>query len=624
MTQAALLSSIPSPASGSIRGASEVILATASSSVARDYVFARTRKAASGSGDKLFSVALTFPNSEVFSEGTSPCTPPQCEPGETRPQAVENRPLLATIFLDRRTLHNDAQFLLPELVQLAASGLPRMLIVIVNDAPLSDHPIGDSVENLVTSRLMPWNLQLTFVRTGIILNHSGGTVFWLKKLSNFRKMIPPQWSACLLSASRFFSILEYERRLLCRPAADAPNWTSIRRISIPGRRTTWQHAFEELLPESQTPFLTRIAISIWWFTGMGHLIPTLLKLIQSFVTNSRESSRPVFSPASWRTLLRFCNRHSVDDIKIAGYNNGINHFGWKFPSQMVLSTSRIPGTIRLSGDCVTVDASVTLKDVMKYLEQKDRELQVIPNYSYICMGTSFFVPIHGSGSEVSTLGDTIESVLLFDRTREEFVFLKRGDEAFRCAMYDRSYPWLLVRLTLRTQKKRHFSMETSVLQDPSAEQVLAMFDNASASHVEIRKSHARQQQINLRIFRPISDASSSLKLPRDHIGRTWDLLEETPVASSLFHWFVRTFAYHVELFMTHEEFQIFWKHHRSLPISKIQLRRVLKDGMANSACRDHDCISADLFMTRRNRDVFTRFISQHLPDVRSNPGKQSL
>jgi hypothetical protein len=115
-----------------------------------------------------------------------------------------------------------------------------------------------------------------------------------------------------------------------------------------------------------------------------------------------------------------------------------------------------------------------------------------------------------------------------------------------------------------------------------------------------------------------------MEMPRDSIGRIWDRLEETPVVSTLFHWFVRTFAFHVELFLNPDEFAIFWKHHQSLPVSKIQLRRVLKDGITHSACVHNDCISADLFMTRRNRDVFCKFVATHLPKVRSNPGKQSL
>jgi len=153
-----------------------------------------------------------------------------------------------------------------------------------------------------------------------------------------------------------------------------------------------------------------------------------------------------------------------------------------------------------------------------------------------------------------------------------------------------------------------------------------MFTDAEASNVEIRKNKAASTSIDLRRYYADSAATATgaLKMPRDSIGRVWDRLEETPIVSWLFHWFVRTFAFHVELFLKADEFVIFWKHHQTMPISKIQLRKVLQDGITNSACAHENCISADLFMTRSNREVFVNFVSTHLPNVRFNPGKQSL
>jgi hypothetical protein len=116
----------------------------------------------------------------------------------------------------------------------------------------------------------------------------------------------------------------------------------------------------------------------------------------------------------------------------------------------------------------------------------------------------------------------------------------------------------------------------------------------------------------------------ALDLPQDRIGRTWDRIEETPILSSLFHWFVRTRAFHVELFLDPDEFRAFWSAHRSLPLRKIQLRRVHRDGLPHSAMRDGDRISVDLFLMRRHRDAFLEFVRRVLPGVSTNPGKQSL
>jgi len=69
------------------------------------------------------------------------------------------------------------------------------------------------------------------------------------------------------------------------------------------------------------------------------------------------------------------------------------------------------------------------------------------------MGTLYFVPVHGSGSHVSTLGDTIEAVLLYDEESEKFILSRRGDTTFRDSMYDTSRNRLLLRLTLRVKPK---------------------------------------------------------------------------------------------------------------------------------------------------------------------------
>jgi len=162
------------------------------------------------------------------------------------------------------------------------------------------------------------------------------------------------------------------------------------------------------------------------------------------------------------------------------------------------------------------------------------------------------------------------------------------------------------------------------LDAPTAEQLLEQFEDPQASHVEIRKSKATDSGVVVRSWQVVERGEGGAALPRDGIGRIWDRLEETPIASSLFHWFVRTYAFHVELFLTAEEFRVFWARHRSLPLSKIQLRRMRRDGMKHSACCEEDRISVDLFMLRGNRDVFCRFVSEELPGARANPGKQSF
>jgi hypothetical protein len=445
----------------------------------------------------------------------------------------------------------------------------------------------------------------------------------------------------------------------CEEASDSvqnSRFRSIRHLTILGVRRSWQSVLAERAAEQHADDAESLLSILCRSLGVQWFIAVVIRMLIRLMPSARQVDFHTLKPRTVREMISLYNRHNCRDIQLAGYNNGVNHFGWKFSDKTVVLTTGLPGKTQLSDASMldlearlrasgllgetnsrsdndiassrthfTVDAGLTLKHCIQELNRHDREFYVVPNYSWISMGTLFFVPVHGSGSHVSTLGDTIEDVLLYDGESEQFIFARRGDRLFRDAMYDTSRHRLLLRLTLLVKPNSVYSVRHETVDDPSAEDILKVFEDPDASNVEIRKNRAANSAIDIRRYYVDSPATAgALKMPRDSIGRVWDRLEETPVASTLFHWFVRKFAFHVELFLQPEEFLIFWQQHKSLPISKLQLRQILKDGITHSACRQASCISADLFMTRSNRDVFLGFISTHLPNVRFNPGKQSL
>ena len=468
-----------------------------------------------------------------------------------------------------------------------------------------------------------------------------------KASSQYSQALPEEHSSG--SQAKLFSTTSEEE------SSSKPAGT--RHLTILGIRRTWQAVLNEQSPGRSAEKTELLTAALCRRLGISWLVSTLIRLFGVLVPSYRQVHFDTLKPRSVREIISLYNRHNCQDVQLAGYNNGVNHFGWKFPEKTVVLTTGLPGKTQLSdasmldlearlrspgqgeksdspspnnaavsGTHFTVDAGLTLKHCIQELNKVDREFYVVPNYSWISMGTLYFVPVHGSGSHVSTLGDTIEDVLLYDGETEEFILARRGDKLFRDAMYDTSRHRLLLRLTLRVKPKSLYSVRHETLENPSPEDVLKLFEDPEASNVEIRKNRAANTSIDIRRYYVDSPtaAAGALEMPRDSIGRVWDRLEETPIVSTLFHWFVRRFAFHVELFLRPEEFVIFWNHHKTLPISKIQLRQMLKDGMTNSACAHENCLSADLFMTRSNRDVFLGFISTHLPHVRCNPGKQSL
>ena len=550
---------------------------------------------------------------------------------------------------------------------------PMRCVVVVEGVALhfGDHN-AQSLEAMLLDDLKRHVSSLVIIRTGFVVSQNSATSRWLRRCSAIRCLLPTRMTSTFLDGDSLFSIINAEVHQASETWESSDSSSNIgdetRSITVLGRRRSWRDVANQFQSSGVLHRLFNVAAVTLSWIGASWLIFFVVVLAGKLLPSLRQYHFHTLKPRSTRELVSLYNRHNCGDVQIAGYNNGVNHFGWKYPDKTVVLTTSIPGDVQfasemsesasgevessdsmcgdmqesgkprpqLAGHCfaadgaknslVIVDAGLTLNRCIKELNKVDREFYVVPNYSWISMGTLFFVPVHGSGSRVSTLGDTIENVLLYDGDNEKYLKAHRGDDIFRNVMYDRNHHWLLLKLTLRVKPKSKYYVRRSKLESPSADDIQKLFNDPQASNVEIRKNQAASTAISVSHYYIDTNegGSDTMEMPRDSIGRIWDRLEETPVVSTLFHWFVKTFAFHVELFLRPDEFAVFWNHHQSLPVSKIQLRRVFKDGITHSACENSDCISADLFMTRRNRDVFCKFIAAHLPDVRTNPGKQSF
>jgi hypothetical protein len=163
------------------------------------------------------------------------------------------------------------------------------------------------------------------------------------------------------------------------------------------------------------------------------------------------------------------------------------------------------------------------------------------------------------------------------------------------------------------------------LENPSAGDLLGALRDPHATNVEIRQSQAASAKVTVaKYYKDLGETSSpALELPRDALGRLWDRLEENPVTSYLMHALSRHVAWHTELFFTPSEFDLFWRTHDRLPLRKIQLRYIRRDGLPHSPFRDEDCVSADLFLFRRHKSRFLEYLNQTFATVRTNPGKHS-
>lgn len=452
-------------------------------------------------------------------------------------------------------------------------------------------------------------------RAGHILSPNSGAAARLRAWSFLCQLVPRHFSSAFLAGEELFGAILRE---LDTRAADKP-----RTFTLLGENRSWG----DVLREQDQVSWRRVASGAGRCLsrlGIGWLAGLLVTWGSRWLPRLGALNCGTLRPTSARELLELYNKYSYRRVKIVGYNNGVRHFGHRYPGRTVISTVRCNQTARVSGNIGTFDGGVTLRQAIEAAGRVRKEFHVLPNYSYVSVGTAFFIPIHGSASEYSTLADTIERALLYDPVEDRFVSARRGDAEFRQCIYNARRDFLLLRLRVRLKDKTLYYCNRSRRVLPDSREVLSLLQDRRVSNVEIRKGRATGEAVDVyQYYTQSSDDSGAMAVARDAIGHLWDRLEANPLTSALFHGLTRRFAFHVEAFFSPEEFAVFWDTHRTLPVAKIQLRYIRCDGWPHSPFRDHDCVSADLFMLRQHRPAFEAYIKEKFRAVQFNPGKHS-
>lgn len=281
--------------------------------------------------------------------------------------------------------------------------------------------------------------------------------------------------------------------------------------------------------------------------------------------------------------------------------------------------------VRTGADIIKVDCGATIRQARDFLAPAHQELYVLPNYSYVCLGTAFFVPIHGSASDFTTVAETFTRALLYDSMTERFILATSDEPAFREAVYNRAATVIVLRLWMRVKPKAQYFVQHQEYANADSALLLAALRDPEPANVEIRKRGAAAPTVTVsRYYQAAAAARADLmEVPRDQLGRLWDRLEENALTSFLLHAFARTLIWHVELFLTAEELATFWQTHHMVPLRKMQLRYIRRDGLPHSPFRAHDCVSVDLFVYRWHRAAFESYLKRTLAVIRTNPGKHS-
>src|SRR5262249_8029438 len=252
------------------------------------------------------------------------------------------------------------------------------------------------------------------------------------------------------------------------------------------------------------------------------------------------------------------------------YNNGVVHFGHRFPGRTIVSTVRLDRVVRTGPDTIKADAGVTVRQALAFLAADSQELPVVPNYSYVCLGTAFFVPIHAPPSGLPCVADPIPRAVLSDPARDRLIVATRDEPAFRDHVYNMKSDVVVLRLEVSVRPRSRYVVRHEELTSPPVEKVLAALRDDGPANVEARKASAAGRAVEVYRYYTGPDEAQGLALPRDRLGSLWDRLEANPVMSYLFHLLVRRLAWHVELFFTPDELATFWRTHQALPLKKIQ------------------------------------------------------
>ena len=478
-------------------------------------------------------------------------------------------------------------------------------------------PRAIRVEESLVNGLKDHAARIVVFRPAHILSSHSRLSEGLRKYRFLAPLVPARFSTCCVEDEELFAAIEQELRT-CGPRKN-------RTYTMLGANTSWRTLLARKRCEHPPGVFANVIATILRLLLMGHLLGLFFDILARWFPTLRAYNCDTLHPQSVQELLALYNRYNYRRVKIVGYNNGIVHFGHGYPGKTIVSTIHCNHIARVKGNLARFDGGVTIHQAMEVLRKEGKELHVIPNYSYVSMGTSFFIPIHGSASSYSTIGETIEKVLLYDPAEDRFIAAARKDAAFGQYMYNLAAEILLLRLTVRVKEKSRYFIKVLQLPNASSQELLSFFHDEKASNVEIRKAKASSAEAKISLYytEGIEGDAAALELPRDRLGSLWDRLEANPIASVLFHGLIRRLAHHVELFLSEKDFAIFWETHRTLPLSKIQLRYIKRDGMPHSPFQHHDCVSADLFMLKKHKSAFEAYLRETLPLAGFNPGKHS-
>jgi hypothetical protein len=529
-----------------------------------------------------------------------------CPGAITRLQAFDRSDVV--LFLPQQW-NADRMILLDSLLE---QGVKRITIISTFRVHFGDDA-AMRAESYVLDRVKGTTIRTMVIRPAHVLGERAPATVNLRRIAFLAPLVPARLRSCCIDANDLFAAINRAR------GANARNrvWTVL------GPNRSWKDRLRDYRGRGFVQACLTLVSLVLALLLVGQAAALLLDLFARWQPSLQCWSFDTLRPRSLAELLALCNPCNMH-VKVVGYNNGVVHFGHRFPDKTVISTVHCHRIVRTRTDEIKADCGATVRDARNFVAASQQELYVVPNYSYVCLGTAFFVPIHGSASDCATLAETITQIVLYDPSSDRFIRATSDESDFRERVYRIDGRVVLLRLRLRVKPRVGYVVRRELSEHTDAAKLLDALRDTQCANVEIRKSKGTNSKVEIAKYYPAGmNVPGAVELPRDALGCLWDRLEENALTSFLMHALTRWFAWHVELFFTADEFRTFWQTHQTLPLRKIQLRYIRRDGLPHSPFRDDDCVSVDMFMLRWNRAAFETYLSQTFAIVRTNPGKHS-
>lgn len=489
-------------------------------------------------------------------------------------------------------------------------------VTIVSSCQSYFTPENNELEKSLLHSLKEINTKAVIFRCGHIISDRSIAKQNLQRFAFLYPLIPDYLRSCCVAGETVFQAISTEQN------SASPR---SRIIALLGTNQPWQEFLQDNFADTPIQLVLRSFSLTLSFFAIGHLLALLLNWLIELKLVSQSWNLKTIKPKSLGELISLINKYNFKYVQVVGYNNSTNHFGSRNRGKTVISTVNCDRTIQTAANTIKVDCGVTVYQIQNFLAKKQQELRSIPNYSYVSMGTTFFVPIHGNSLESTIVADNITKVILYEPKQERFIVASRDTAAFQKYIFNPASGVVLLRLYVLVKPKDRYFLHKENLTNPSSQVLLAAFHNNTATNIDIRKSNAQSQDvcINKYYSQPSQETESEeFKLPRDGIGNLWDRLEQKPLISWLLLHAPNLYLFwNVEVFLSKSEFAQFWEAHSSLPILKIELRYKKQNPYLNSPFRESDRIAVDFIVLRKHRQAIKEYFESNFAPLYYHLGK---